>query len=320
MKNRNKSGTDQGRKHLLNLNPGNITIWVLFVGGLCLLLISSSLSAGATTDTAEFDVTTDGAVDTPKQEFEFEGNQLTVSSFAEVSPDENIIVNVTSPENKGINVQLRDSENDIIATKFPGSGYSTVSFNTTELKTELERTQGRVAGTYTVVLESDSSIEAVLPVVISGYNLTVQHVSSTEINSQANISVELSFTELEANPKSVEVTAFTDDQVITTSAQRQNNTYEATLSFDNVGLGEYNVYAAALGDNETATGDPIALAVGSGRSISVRPNLGYYASSDDTIQTSGLSDAVGDWVTGRVDTSLLQDIVEAWVSGNTVAE
>jgi hypothetical protein len=68
--------------------------------------------------------------------------------------------------------------------------------------------------------------------------------------------------------------------------------------------------------SEASAGDAKATAT---TNVTVEKGVAVYADRSGTIPTSGLQEAVDDWIGGEISTELLQQVVSAWTSGEKVA-
>ena len=49
--------------------------------------------------------------------------------------------------------------------------------------------------------------------------------------------------------------------------------------------------------------------------VGSEPSVDDYADADGVVRTAGLREAIGDWRSGDVDTTLLRDVIDAWRTG-----
>lgn len=213
-----------------------------FVVGI--LVIGLCLSSGIPTAlTASYDLTVSGSVDTPSRTVTFDGDTYQVSGVATAKPGETLSVDVTAPSETDYRVNLYNSDRQIQAQR-PGTGTSDVQFDLT----------GYEPGSYMLLLSKDGDYKTIFPVVVSGYEITVEAPSTATVGESVTVAVTLTqITDVEdPNAVTVVVTNATHTQRVTATHQ-DAATYRATISLHDVSPGEYRVYAVVEGTDSAFT-------------------------------------------------------------------
>jgi hypothetical protein len=154
-----------------------------------------------------------------------------------VSQGDDLSVTVDAPSGERYSVYLYDSERNIADTKSQtGSGTETLSTN-------LE------PGSYVVATYNEGTIEDVQPVVITGYDVTIDVPSTVTADETVTATVQVTRTGADTTPEEVLLTVWMDGSVReVTATQTDSGAYEASIS--GLSSGEYDVYATAHGPEE----------------------------------------------------------------------
>lgn len=214
-----------------------------------LLLLSMVFTAGVIAANETYELNVDGEIGTPEQEETISGDEVVIDSVAVFSAGEDIVAEASGGD--GWDVQLRDNSGDIIQS---------VDEEETDNGKLSIPTDSLDPGTYVLLLRGDDEFHQALPVVVSGYDISVDNPEDATVGEDIPVTVEVEQTTLDEPPESVEVTAHrpgTEDAIIETATHVEDDTYEATLSFEDAEPDEYNVYAAATDDDETDDGYPV---------------------------------------------------------------
>jgi len=246
----------------------------------CLLavVLPVSTGVGSRTSQSEYDLTVDGAIETPERTVTIEGEDYTLRSVGAVDPGDDIVADITAPSDAVYDVELRNADEQVVSElRMTDSG--TVTFDTGNL--------GLDPGTYAVVVLDDQHIETLRPVVVSGYELTVDPPASVAPGESAEITVDVTDAARNSAPEGVEVVAYRGDEVIRVSAtETATQQYTATVPFDDDSpTGEYTLYALAKGEKQLSSNYQVSLAVDNGATITVDETAGD--GGDDDGNTGG---------------------------------
>jgi PGF-pre-PGF domain-containing protein len=190
-----------------------------------------------------YDLTISDAVETPPKTVNYNQNSYEIDAFAVRESGEAIDVDVTVPDGDGFFVDMYNSDKGV-EIFVDGDGSQTVTFAGTD-------TENLDPGTYSLVLSVDSNFRSVHPVVISGYD--VSFTLPDEATSGGTVEIDdisIQKTELNDDPDKIEVVFWNEDRVERIEADSSNGSYSASVDLDGFDTGEYNVYVAALGEEE----------------------------------------------------------------------
>ncbi len=222
------------------------------------LLVGFLVAGVGVTSASEPDISVDDSIDTPEETIELEGSTYEVSAIAERVPGEDLTVEVGLPDDSSGELDLYDSDENVADWENVDDG-DTVTFNTSQLE----------PGTYMLALQIDGSYEAVHPVIISGYDMTLSHPTEAAPSESITVTVDVAQTRVDEPPAGVDVVVHgAGDTIDVTADKIDDETYEATMDFDEHAEGEYQVYAAAR-DGGEAAGYPTLLGATAGETITV---------------------------------------------------
>jgi hypothetical protein len=188
----------------------------------------------------EYDVDVNGSIDTADRDVTVDGDTFTVTAVGTVSHGEAITATVDAPAESNYDLYLYNSDRRVAdAVDMDGSG--SAEFETGYLS----------PGSYVVaVYTSEGSIAAVQPVVVSGYDVSVDAPTRVTAGTAATIGVTLTETTDAPNPDRVEVVVLRDGSVVTrVDATADGDGYTASLPSD-LAAGEYRYYVGVRGPNE----------------------------------------------------------------------
>lgn len=223
----------------------------------CLLTIVLVLSIGTAAISADSHVTLtiEESTAVPSENIEFEGDEYLIDAIAVRNQGETLTARVTLPDEEytSVGFLLYNSNQQIEQSKkirYPGTKES-VSFDT----------DAYPPGTYMLNVELEGATEKIHPVVVPGYDITVDHAASASREDDLKISADVTQTALSSPPASVEVAVWNDTHTQTFELTRNSDTtYSTTVSLDQFSNGEYMVNVAALG-NDTFRGQQEILAL-----------------------------------------------------------
>jgi hypothetical protein len=213
-----------------------------------LLLVGTAGAAVSTYQSSEYSLSSPGEVEIPARNLTVEGEEYTVRAFGRVDPGDTVRVDVEAPENAEYSVYLYDREFRIERTdSMDGPGRATFP------------TDGLSPGSYLAAVYEGGVVE-VYPVVVRGYDVTVEAPTSAAGEFTATVTV--ADGALTRDPSQVQVVLGDDDRSVRVDADRvSDGEYRATLPTDRFEPGTYALYGVVRGENETAGGDRVILGV-----------------------------------------------------------
>ena len=225
-----------------------------FLIGLVALLCCTAVFAGTiAASNADYDISVDGSVDTPDRTVTLEGEEFLVSAIGVVSPGETISATVTTPTGVDYKLYLYNDEKKIVDEAADSGTFD----------------NDYPAGSYLIALWEDGSVQAVHPVVVKSYEVTIDAPSAVESGEEVEFSVGVDNVAGTAKDlDSVQVVVSRNgDQNVLTATKSSDGTYTATTTLS--AEGEYLVYANARGSNEV-NGQKELLGASQSTEISVR--------------------------------------------------
>lgn len=215
----------------------------LIVLVLVLATVSGGFLAGVSAD-SEYEITfpdDDEHVDVPEQSVTFEGESYSISAIGMVDPDGSFDVVVETDSDETFNVNLRNSERDVVEARSRVTADETLTFDA----------DGLAPGTYTLQVE-DGLTQALGPVVVQAYDVSSpepDHEGAT-VEPGDDVTVTTTLTDLEPRPISeVELVVWNGDSHDRLSmAEAGDHSYEKTVS--DLEEGSYEMYVIVYGEDE----------------------------------------------------------------------
>ena len=213
---------------------------------ICIVILVVSLGAPfVTAADADYEIALDDTVETPPRTVTIEGDEHTVSAVGRATPGETLSVSVTAPSDSSYRVLLYDGDRRIVDSK-NANGEGTVRFDLS----------GYEPSSYMLAIYKDGDYKDVHPLVVEGYDVSVDAPSEAETDSEITVTVNADKTEDVEDPHAVKVVVANNDQSIRATATKQSgSTYEATISLDEMSASEANVYAVVQGDHSAFKDD-----------------------------------------------------------------
>lgn len=179
-------------------------------------------------------------IDVPSQTAEVSGTEYTIDSITRTTTDDGLSVSTDVPSNNSYFIQLRNPDNQIVSR----------SLKSGDADHDISNFGSGEAGSYSVIIERNG-VQAVHPVVIPGYTLSVTAPSKAEQGSV--ISVTASVTERDVDKHSeldyVEVVAGDSDTMVRqTLSKGSSGKYTTNLSTSDFKTETYDLSVVIRGD------------------------------------------------------------------------
>jgi len=208
-----------------------------------LLLLGMLLVSSVAVAASEYTLSASPSIDIPDQTTTYQDTEYTVGSITRVFAGESVSVQTTVPSNATYDLHFRGPDNQIVSTH-SGTGDSTHT---------LDYFGAGQAGTYVVTVRDKNQIQSVHPVILAGYELTVESPDSVTAGDSATITANLSEQSVEKHSSldHVELVIGTDTiQIQERMEQQGDGTYRTTVSTADLDTETYNMYVTVRGDAE----------------------------------------------------------------------
>ena len=224
---------------------------------LAVALLGGGMAASAQSG---YSVSVNGATtDVPTTSVSFGGNSHTISEVAVRSEGGSVTVDAQGQTNESYDVNLYNSDNDVVRSSRKSGGSSTTSF-------DLDCCS---SGTYAVAVY-DSEVQDIAGVVVAGYEVDLDVPSEAEKNSTVDATVTLRTTS-GGTIERVEVVLIGDEVVRSTATRQSGSTYTTSISLDGVSTGDYDAYGVVFGNESFGDEDENEIiALGSAQSFTVQ--------------------------------------------------
>ena len=234
-------------------------------GAVAVLVLALSLSA-ALAAASGYHVSSDGATDIPERTVEVQQQTHTIDSMVRARAGDRVTVSVDAPD-EVYRLHIRNSDERIVASK-PGRGSGTFTYDLS----------GYEPGSYAIMPDADGVYQDVLPLLVSGYEVTVDAPSTAERGAQVEVSLDVSRvdTAVPPAPAKVQVVLAGGGETRTVEAAASASGYVATVDTSALDAGEYTLYGIAQGNEETS-GRQELLGQSDSHSLTVREETGSTA-------------------------------------------
>jgi hypothetical protein len=205
----------------------------------CVVLVGMS---GVGITQSGYTLSVDDTTDVPDRNIDIEGETFTITEVVQRQRGESVVVETTAPSSDTeYRVRLRNSDLELVQTRaMTGDDTATLSTDCSSCR----------PGTYVLELVVDGDRKTMKPVVIAGYDVTLEIPDSASEDETVTATVTVEETDLDGQPAAVEVALGNDDgeELRTTATQESDNTYTAEISLNELGTGTYHVFAGAMSD------------------------------------------------------------------------
>lgn len=270
-------------------NVGLISRCVLVL--FCVLL---AITAGIAPVVAasEYDIRIDDSTDIPPRTVEdppvLVGDSYEIDAFAVRDRGEELTLDITIPDDvessvDDTEVELYNSDQNLVdAVATDSNGEAVFSGGQMDLE----------PGTYSLALV-DEITEAIHPVVISGYDISVENPTDVEEDDEITVEGTVTPTEADGDPAEVNVVIWNnDDEKRVELTKESDGTYTQDVSLSGLDPGEYNIYVTAHGEDEFR-GEKEVMGLGEGKGITIEESENNGGSGADTTQGGATGGAVG---------------------------
>ncbi|NUE02234.1 hypothetical protein HUB97_06995 [Halorubraceae archaeon YAN] len=227
----------------------------------CLLFCLGGL-VGVTGANSGYELLSDQTIETPEETVEVDDIEFTIDSLVVVSHGESIEVQTTTPsedDRPRVNLErvTEDGNPDRIKTTLI-RGSEDVEFTTDDLD----------PGTYVITM-SDGGYQDILPVVIAGYDVAVDHPTTADRES-FELTIETSSITTTDELTTAEVVLWSEDENYSQTVDVDSDkTVTTTINTAEIPSGEYQIYTAVRSDQVVYGGQQEILGVSEPSTITV---------------------------------------------------
>ena len=183
------------------------------------------------------------AIEIPTETVTFEGQTYTLNSVSRIASGESVTVTTSVPDGASYDLNLRGPDNQLISSEsLTGDASNTFSFF-----------GSGEAGTYAATIQDDGSTVAVHPIVIAGYDITVDDPGSVAAGGEVTVTASVTERDVERHSSldTVQVIVGNEDvQAVQELTADDDGSYTGTISTADIEPDTYNVYAVVRGDEE----------------------------------------------------------------------
>ncbi|ELY93049.1 hypothetical protein C482_20281 [Natrialba chahannaoensis JCM 10990] len=230
----------------------SIGLSALLIAGVFAAAVIGVTAVAATTDT---EMTADPAIETPTETVDIRGDDYEIDQIAVIEQGETLEVDVSGPTEYDLYLYNTDTKPE--AQKDEDS---TLEF---EIDETIE------PGGYMLSLETDEGREAVIPVVVQGYDISLEYPTTVDDTEDVTFEATVESAGIDGHPDEVELVIWSGDTATELMLEHTDGTsYSATKSMAALGTDSYEVYGAVIGD-DTVEGYEVPHAVVEGSELTV---------------------------------------------------
>lgn len=231
-------------------------------GGLAVLAVLCVVASGLTVAAGGYSLSSPDASPAPERTEEIQGTEFTVDSRVSADPGDSITVESTAPDEESYWLYLYNSDGETEIQQRVDGGDATVEFDLGDVE----------PGSYAVgtFSNADGEIMAVLPVLVRGYDVSASAPGQVASDESFEVTVDVTATAASGDP--AEVTAIFADETgeHTVEASGSDGSYAATVDAADLGEGEYTVYGAVQGGDESIEGERELLGIDEAGTLTVQ--------------------------------------------------
>jgi hypothetical protein len=235
---------------------------------------------------SEYSVEAQNTIDIPDRTISVEGADYDVGSVGKVTAGETLEASVSGADGADVSVDLYSPDRTIVNSGVVTDG--SVSFSTENLR----------PGTYILAVYTDGSIVSIQPVVVAGYETTLNAPSELTAGESSDVSVQLDDVADLGSPENVELAIVQGDEVVDTVQMNSDSTYEYSAEIgSSLESGKYRIYAmvhneTAVSSDDVFSGDNDVVGVTDAQTLSVSGSAAQ--PQDDESSDDGSSGSSGD--------------------------
>lgn len=222
------------------------------------LVIVCVIASAAAVAQSGYAISSTESTSVPERTFDLQGESHTVDSRISVAPGAAVSVDVAAPD-EVYRVYLYNGDQQIVDRQ-RGDGDGSFTFDLS----------GYEPGSYAITAHSRETDqhEAVMPVLVEGYDVTVDGPSSVSADESFDVTITMSEGAASGDPASVSAVLASDGDEHTVTASGGDGEYTASVAAEDLDAGEYNVYGVVQGTDEAFDRDEL-LGLAEGSSLTV---------------------------------------------------
>lgn len=187
---------------------------------------------------ANFEIASEDSESVPERPFEFQGTTYQLDSVIPATANDTVNISVSGPDDD-YRVVIYNSKEQIVNSR-PGTGDEDFTFNLLQYE----------IGTYAIAVYQDGDIEAIEPLVVEGYNVSIETPEQFAADEDASLQIDVERTEADDSPHKVTAVLSADGTEVLVTAEGSDGEYTADIEAGTLEGGDYTVYGLAQGELE----------------------------------------------------------------------
>jgi len=188
--------------------------------------------------TEHFQITSEDSKSVPERSVDFRGTTYQVDSFIVADTGEEINVSVTGPE-ESYRVYVYNSDEQLVDSR-AALGNDRIAFDL----------EGYEPGSYAVTVYQAEDYEAIVPLVVEGYDVSVDAPENITADEDMSVQVNVERNGTDESPAAVSAVISSGGDELIVDATGSDGEYTATVEAGSLESGNYTVYGLVRGDQE----------------------------------------------------------------------
>ena len=188
--------------------------------------------------TNHFQITSENSQPVPERSVEFQGTTYQVDSFIVADTGEEINVSVSGPD-EAYRVYVYNSDEQLVDSRAT-LGNDTFTFDL----------DGYEPGSYAVTVYQAEDHEAIVPLVVEGYNVSIDAPAEVGADEGMSIQVNVERNGTDESPGAVSAVVSSGEEDLVVDATGSDGEYTADVGAGRLEGGNYTVYGLVQGDEE----------------------------------------------------------------------
>jgi len=185
---------------------------------------------------ANFEITSEDSESVPERPFEFQGTTYQLDSVIPATANDTVNISVSGPDDD-YRVVIYNSKEQIVNSR-RGTGDEAFTFNLLQYE----------IGTYALAVYHDGEYEALEPLVVEGYNVSIERPDQFAADENASLQIDVERTTADSSPHKVRAVFAADGNQVLVTATGSDGEYTADIEAGTLEGGDYTVYAIAQGE------------------------------------------------------------------------
>jgi hypothetical protein len=190
------------------------------------------------TATSHFEITSEDSQPVPERSVEFRNATYQLDSFVVADPGDEINVSVSGPD-EAYRVYIYNSDEQLVDSRAT-VGNDTFTFDLAEYE----------PGSYSVTVYQSGDYEALKPLVVQGYDVSVDAPEQITTDEGVSVRVSVERNGTDSGPEAVRAVVSSSEDELAVNATGADGSYTAAVEAGALDSGNYTVYGVVQGETQ----------------------------------------------------------------------